>query len=183
MNDSSASTKMEIRRDITGSILDIGGGGEGIIGRIYGGQVVAIDNREEELDEAPDACEKRLMDATALQFPDRSFDHVTFFYALMYMNRDEQKKALGEAVRVLKPGGKIHLWDADIDSAYPEPFVVDLEIVTDRFSVHTSYGIVKKDAQDADTILRDLINLGLKRCRCEKERGQFLIVGEKASEK
>lgn len=182
MNDSSASMKMEIRRDITGSILDIGGGGEGIIGRIYGSQVIAIDNRAEELDEAPDACEKRIMDATALQFPDRSFDHVTFFYALMYMNRDEQKKALGEAVRVLKPGGKIHLWDADIDSAYPEPFVVDLEIVTDRFSVHTSYGIVKKDAQDADTILRDLHDLGLKRCRCEKERGQFLIVGEKAPE-
>lgn len=111
MNDSSASMKMEIRRDITGSILDI-----------------------------------------------------------------------GEAVRVLKPGGTIHLWDTDIDSAYPEPFVVDLEIVTDRFSVHTSYGIVKKDAQDADTILRDLHDLGLKRCHCEKEQGQFLIVCEKASE-
>lgn len=182
MNDSSASMKMEIRRDITGSILDIGGGGEGIIGRIYGTQVVAIDNREEELDEAPDACEKRLMDATALQFPDRSFDHVTFFYSLMYMNRDEQRKALGEAARVLRPGGTIHLWDTDIDAAYPEPFVVDLEIVTDRFSVHTSYGIVKKDAQDADTILQDLSDLGFKRCRCEKEEGQFLIVGEKASE-
>ena len=182
MNDSRASFKLEIRRDITGPILDIGGGGEGIIGRIYGTQVVAIDNREEELDEAPDACEKRLMDATDLQFPDCSFEHVTFFYSLMYMNRDEQKKALEEAVRVLKPGGKIHLWDADIDAVYPEPFVVDLEIVTDRFSVHTSYGIVKKDVQDADTILRDLYDLGLKRCRCEKERGQFLIVGEKASE-
>ena len=183
MNDSRTSMKMEIRRDIAGSILDIGGGGEGIIGRIYGGQVVAIDNREEELDEAPDGCEKRLMDATALQFPDRSFDHVTFFYALMYMNRDEQKKALGEAARVLRPGGEIHLWDTDIDSAYPEPFVVDLEIVTDRFSVHTSYGIMKKDTQDADTILRDLNDLGLKRCCCEKERGQFHIVYEKASEK
>lgn len=182
MNDSRASFKLEIRRDITGPILDIGGGGEGIIGRIYGGQVVAIDNREEELDEAPDACEKRLMDAAALQFPDCSFDHVTFFYSLMYMNRDEQRKALGEAARVLRPGGKIHLWDTDIDAAYPEPFVVDLEIVTDRFSVHTSYGIVKKDAQDADTILRDLHDLGLKRCRCEKKEGQFRIVGEKASE-
>lgn len=182
MNDSRDSFKLEIHRDITGSILDIGGGGEGIIGRIYGAQVVAIDRSEEELDEAPNGCEKRLMDATDLQFPDRSFDHVTFFYSLMYMNRDEQRKALAEAVRVLRPGGAIHLWDADIDSAYPEPFVVDLEIVTDRFSVHTSYGIVKKDAQDADTILRDLSELGLVRCRCEKEQGQFLIVGEKASE-
>ena len=33
-------------------MLDIGGGGEGVIGRLYGRQVVAIDNRQEELDEA-----------------------------------------------------------------------------------------------------------------------------------
>ena len=48
--------KITLKKELTGSILDIGGGGEGIIGRLYGSRVTAIDNREEELDEAPDSC-------------------------------------------------------------------------------------------------------------------------------
>ena len=43
---------IKLQADLRGSILDIGGGGEGVIGRLYGRQVVAIDNRQEELDEA-----------------------------------------------------------------------------------------------------------------------------------
>lgn len=49
---------IEMQRDIKGSILDIGGGGEGIIGQIYRDKVIAIDNCRQELDEAPDCCEK-----------------------------------------------------------------------------------------------------------------------------
>ena len=46
----------------------------------------------------------------------------------MYLDRESQKKALQEAYRVLKPGGQLHLWDAEIEKAYPEPFVVELDI-------------------------------------------------------
>ena len=70
---------IEIKANLTGSILDIGGGGEAVIGRIYRDKVTAVDNRQEELDEAPDCCSKKLMDATELLFPDDSFDNVTFF--------------------------------------------------------------------------------------------------------
>lgn|GEM_PF-1587750 len=34
-------------------ILDLGGGGEGVIGQLRGRQVTAVDIRQEELDEAP----------------------------------------------------------------------------------------------------------------------------------
>lgn len=71
---------VKIEKDIKGSILDIGGGGEGIIGRIYKESVIAIDNRQDEQDKAPDCCEKRLMDARNLLFKEQSFDNVTFFY-------------------------------------------------------------------------------------------------------
>ena len=47
-----------LEHELEGSILDIGGGGEGTIGRLYGTQVIAIDNRQEELDEAPEGFEK-----------------------------------------------------------------------------------------------------------------------------
>lgn len=45
---------LPLRKELDGEILDVGGGGEGTIGRLYGSQVTAIDNRQEELDEAPD---------------------------------------------------------------------------------------------------------------------------------
>mgnify|MGYP002674861371 CR=1 FL=1 len=80
--------KISLNKELCGSILDIGGGGEGIIGRLYKSAVTAVDNMQEELDEAPSCCKKLLMDAAALDFADESFDNVTFFYSLMYMNTD-----------------------------------------------------------------------------------------------
>ena len=106
--------KIRIDKTLAGKILDIGGGGEGIISRVYRQQVTAIDNLQEELDEAPDICTKLLMDATALSFDECTFDHATAFYSLMYMSREEQKKAIGEVYRVLKQGGTFHIWDAVI---------------------------------------------------------------------
>lgn len=146
---------IELNADLHGKILDVGGGGEGIIGRIYGHQVTAIDNCKEELDEVPDVCEKRIMDAANLQFPEASFDHVTFFYSLMYMSTQTQEKALSEACRVLKPEGKLWIWDAEIESAYPEPFVADLDIRCGTLAIHTAYGIVKENKQSA-ALLADM---------------------------
>lgn len=166
---------VEIRKNITGSILDIGGGGECIIGRIFGAQVTAIDSSREELDEAPDCCEKLLMDAAALSFPDESFDNITFFYSLMFMNSETQEKAIAEAVRVLKPGGELYIWDCDIDSAYPDPFIVDLDVVSDLLSVHTAYGIIKDGKQDSDMVLRYLAGAGVDTVHTGKNEGQFYI--------
>ena len=84
---------VRLDRTHTGSILDIGGGGEGIIGRLYGRQVTAIDNRREELDEALEGFEKVLMDACEMSFASASFDHVTFFYTMMFIAKDKQRRA------------------------------------------------------------------------------------------
>ena len=81
---------LTLRRELCGSILDVGGGGEGIIGRLYPEQVIAIDNCPEELEEARGNFDLRLMDAAQMQFESASFDHVTFFFSLMYMREDEQ---------------------------------------------------------------------------------------------
>ena len=143
---------IEIKENLDGSILDIGGGGEAVIGQIYKDRVTAIDNRQEELDEAPDCCVKQLMDATELCFPDNSFDNVTFFYTLMYMTKETQRKAIREAARVLKEGGRMCIWDCTILSAYPDPFVVDLDIQIANKKIHTSYGIVKQDKQSSVSI-------------------------------
>lgn len=150
-----------LKKELDGKILDIGGGGECIIGRLYGEQVVAIDNRQEELDEAPAVCEKVLMDATDLNFPDCSFDYVTSFYSLMFMCAEDQRKAITEISRVLKRGGEIHIWDCDIVSAYPEPFCIDLEIQLPEAHITTTYGVGKLDAQDGDSIKQMALDAGL----------------------
>ena len=150
-----------LEKELNGRILDIGGGGEGIIGRLYTDQVVAIDIRQSELDEAPMGFEKILMDATDLKFNDNSFDHVTSFYTLMFMDSEDQKSAVLEATRVLKNHGELHIWDCDILSAYPEPFCVDVSVqLPDKF-ISTTYGVGKMGSQDENSIVEMCLNSGL----------------------
>ncbi len=141
-----------LNRELIGSILDIGGGGEGFIGRRYLEQVVAIDNLQEELEEAPTGFKKVLMDATDLKYECCSFDNVTFFYTLMYMTETEQVKAISEAIRVLRAGGTLAIWDCEIEVAYPDPFCIDVNVLIDKNKYHTTYGIVKKDIQSITSI-------------------------------
>lgn len=154
---------LKLTKELSGEILDLGGGGEGVIGRVYGGQVTAIDNRQDELDEAPEGPRKLLMDAAALTFADASFQHVTSFFTLMYMPHRVQEQAIREAARVLCPGGCLHIWDAEIVSAYPEPFLAELDIDAAGGAVHTTYGIVDPDAaQDSRRFIRLCANAGLR---------------------
>ena len=73
---------------VQGWILDIGGGGEGVIGQLMGTQVVAIDRSAAELEEAAPGPLKIVMDASELRFLDASFSAGTAFFCLMYI-RDE----------------------------------------------------------------------------------------------
>lgn len=166
-------TAIVLRKEWTGSILDLGGGGEGVIGRIYGQQVTAIDNRQEELDEAPGQCRKIRMDATALAFDDGTFDHVTSFYTLMYMNSSQQQKAIREAARVLRFGGLLHIWDVEFPNVYPEPFVARLEVDANGICIRTAYGIIKDMGQTAQTILEMCQSADLKLVYTEKKNGHF----------
>lgn len=170
-----------LKKEWKGSILDIGGGGEGVIGRLYGKQVLAIDNCQEELDEAPAGFAKALMDATSLSFADASFDHVTFFFSLMFMGREEQRRALLEAARVLKTGGEMHIWDCDIVSAYPEPFCVDVGVQLPGEQIHTTYGIGKRDGQDEASITRMCEDAGLRLMGRRDETAGFSLRFQKKS--
>ena len=172
--------KISLNKELCGSILDIGGGGEGIIGRLYKSAVTAVDNMQEELDEAPSCCKKLLMDAAALDFADESFDNVTFFYSLMYMSTDVKAKAIEEACRVLKTGGVLTIWDVEFESAYPDAFSVELDIILPEENVCTEYGIIGTDvAQSAESIISMCCEGGLNPLEHEENGGHFHIVLKK----
>lgn len=98
-------------------ILDVGGGGEGVIGQLLGRSVVSIDSRASELEEALEASGDEgetlriVMDARDLTFLDESFSDAALFFSLMYMQDDIQREALEEVYRVLKPGGAVRIWE------------------------------------------------------------------------
>ncbi|MCC6569840.1 MAG: class I SAM-dependent methyltransferase [Anaerolineales bacterium] len=126
-----------------GWILDIGGGGEGVIGRLKGSQVVAIDLYAWGMNRTPPGPLKIVMDATELKFLDHSFGTVTSFFTLMYMKPEAQQKALREAHRVLKPGGQLRIWEVELPAlADPNKDVV---VFPFRFqlpneTIETGYG-------------------------------------------
>lgn len=144
-----------LTKELKGSILDIGGGGEGVISCLYGGQVTAIDTRREELDGVPYPSEKIVMDASRMEFQGEQFSHATAFYALMYMG-GVQAEVLREVYRVLLPGGFFQIWDAEVESAYPDPFLVKVEAQAgdDLFSV--TYGVVDPNLHQNDETLSEL---------------------------
>lgn len=95
----------------SGMILDIGGGGEGVIGKLKGKHVVAIDQSPQELEESAPGPLKIIMDARDLHFLDGSFEIVTSFFTLMYIAGSDHERVFSEVYRVLVSEGKFLIWD------------------------------------------------------------------------
>lgn len=178
------SQKIIIEKDILGErILDIGGGGEGIIGLCYGNRVIAIDPRKDELEEASEGPLKIIMDARELSFLENSFDAITSFFTLMYINNDDHKKVFSEIYRVLKDNGEFIIWDAKIpeyDGGVKDIFVINLEIDTFIKTIKTGYGISRKNKnQDIEYFISIGQEIGFKVIKEELEREVFKIVFRK----
>jgi len=155
--------KMDISNvELKGRILDIGGGGEGIIGQLKGKRVVAIDLRESELIEAaPGDYLKIVMDAKELKFLDESFETITAFFTFMYAPLFDHKKIFREIYRVLKNGGAFVMWDLTIpkrDIRSKNYFGVNLEVTIGDKKISTGYAIPWKKEQN----LKYYSNLGKK---------------------
>lgn len=141
-----------------GNILDIGGGGEGIIGRLNGRQVIAIDTRIKELEETKNDSLKIVMDATDLKFLPSSFDAATSFFSLMYIKKEHHLTVFEEVHKVLKEGGKFYLWDVRIPSKHVDKpiFAMFLEVLLPNGKVETGYGVGWDDKEQDLDYFREL---------------------------
>jgi len=128
---------------IEGFVLDIGGGGQGVIGRLYNKQAIAIDASEKELKDTENEALKIVMDATDLKFLPASFELCTSFFSLMYVPKSTHLKVFEEAHRVLKDNGSFLLWDVRIPQKFGDykAFMVHLKVRLPDEEMEAGYGV------------------------------------------
>lgn len=166
-------------------ILDLGGGGEGIIGKLYGKAVLAIDTRKQELEETNNQALKVVMNAAEMAFLDHSFEVCTAFYTFMYMKKATRNKAIKEVYRVLRKGGNFYIWDTRLpsrDQVAEDIYVSHLEIHLQGYKepIKTSYGIgLTEEGLDAEDLRDALASVGFKEIQVSKDREHFQIICKK----
>ena len=160
-----------------GRVLDIGGGGEGVIAQVGGGQVVAVDKLFSEIGEARDkAPAANWLTANAAQLPcaNGSFAQTTAFFSCMYMPNEIKATIFKETYRVLQPGGEFWIWDAPM-SARSGVFALRLQVtLPNQKIITTAYGVRAKDQSAAS--LGDLLQqAGFKTEVCSQHKYWFLL--------
>lgn len=141
-----------------GRVLDIGGGGEGVIAQVGGSQVVAVDKLFSEIGDASDkapAAHWLAADATQLPCANESFARATAFFSCMYIPNEIKVAVFKETYRVLQPGGEFWIWDAPM-SARSGVFALRLQVtLPNQKTIITAYGVRAKDQSAAS--LGDLL--------------------------
>ncbi len=162
-----------------GLILDIGGGGEGVISQLKGKQVVSIDLSKRELEEAPgQPLIKIVMDARDLKFLDASFLTAAVFFTFMYIDPADHLKVLQELDRVLAPGGRLLIWDA----IFPEKtdprqvsIIFPLHVKLPKADINTGYGVKLIEEQGAAHFVELAKTAGFEVLVQKNEKGWFYL--------
>lgn len=166
---------------LNGRILDIGGGGEGVIGQLKGSNVVAIDLRKSELEESLEAGDKEslkiIMDAKDLKFLDNSFDTVTAFFSLMYIPKKDHEQIFKEIYRVLNVNGEFFLWDLTIpkNTKNKHIYVIPIKVQIKDKKIITGYGTRWNKEQNLEYFLDLIKKVGFTISEQKQEEEYFFL--------
>ncbi len=168
-----------------GLILDIGGGGEGVIGQLKGTQVIAIDLIKRELEDAPAGpLLKIVMDARDLKFLDKIFPTATVFFTFMFISPSDHGQVFKEISRVLIPGGRLLIWDVVFpkESASQQIYVLyPLHIRLPEKEINTGYGVKVVEGGQGLAHFLDLAGeTGFEVLSQKQEEGWFFLELRKA---
>ncbi len=149
-----------------GLVIDIGGGGEGLVSRISGARVCAVDYRISEIREAQihnPPANWFVSDGRALPFQDSSFDIATLWFSLGYMNEWSVKKAvLTEVFRTLKSKSRLSIMASRIDCKEHHLLFHAHFTLPDGTVSKTGYGVRGNQNQTENTICALVREVGFK---------------------
>lgn len=165
----------------SGKIIDIGGGGEGVIAQVGKERVTAIDKRQSEIDEAIDKAPEAkwiVADALDLPFENEEFDNATAFFSGMYMSHKDKGDVFKEVHRVIPVGGEFWIWDSKIKTK-KDRFLIMLTIsLPGKKRFNTGYGTTITD-QDENIFEEYLEEAGFAAEEIEVHKYWFFIRAKK----
>ena len=158
-------------------VIDIGGGGEGVIAQAGGARVIAIDKYVSEIHEArakAPGTRWLVADAAELPYKSHGFENATAFFSCMYMPDDVKENVFRETRRVLKTGGEFWIWDAQM-APKGNVYAIRLGIsLPDGHTLNTIYG-AKAQAQSAASICSLLQQVGFETEVITEEEHWFFV--------
>ena len=164
-------------------ILDIGGGGEGLVSRIAGTIVCAVDYRMSEIREAQihnPPANWFVADGRSLPFRGNSFDLCTLWFSLGYMSTlTIKKQVLQEAYRSLKQNAMISILASRIDCDDERFTFHALFTLPDGTVSKVGYGVRGNQNQTITSICSILKEVGFEDIQVEDFGWWFKIEGTK----
>ncbi len=164
-------------------ILDVGGGGEGLVARVAGSRVCVVDSNIDKIREARIHEEQANWfncDGASLCFKDASFDLATLWFSLGYMRSWHVKEqVLKETYRVLRDDARLSIWAGRIDCD-EQGFLLRTDIIFPDGTVSRfGFGVAGQQNQTLETVSKTLDSLGFHIERSWEEGYVFYIDSRK----
>lgn len=160
-------------------ILDVGGGGEGLVARVAGSRVCVVDINIDKIREARIHEEQANWfncDGASLCFKSASFDMAMLWFSLGYMRSWHLKESiLQEVNRVLAQEGRLSIWACRIDCEEPGLLLRTDIVFPDGTLSRFGFGLAGQQNQTLDTVSKMLASSGFQIERSHEEGYIFNI--------
>jgi ubiquinone/menaquinone biosynthesis C-methylase UbiE len=188
MPESQSNTETQVRINLQrfsekGLILDIGGGGEGLVSRIEGDRVCALDIKMSEIREAQihgHSSNWFVADGANPCFADQTFNIVTLWFSLGYMSDWNIKQAvLQAAYRALRKNGRLSIMASNIPEKTERLIFWATFTLPDGTLSRTGYGVRGGQNQTLPRVLDLVTEAGFSQHQYEDHHDWFKVDSKK----